>query len=93
MLSFTKENKISSFPIISPVENCFFMQPTYSVSEIKLLIKSLDLSSINILRELVEEEKKDFAGYELKAIFKFIQLRNKELVGNEVKTEFLLSFN
>ncbi len=69
------------------------MQPTYSVSEIKLLIKSLDISAINILRELVEEEKKDFAQYELKAISKFIQLKNKELAGNEIKTEFLLSFN
>ena len=69
------------------------MQPTYSVSEIKLLIKSLDLSSIKILCELVEEEKRAFAEYELKAISKFIQLKNKELVGNEVKTEFLLSFN
>ena len=69
------------------------MQPTYTVSEIKLLIKSLDLSSIKILRELVEEEKRDFTEYELKAISKFIQLKNKELVGNEVKTEFLLSFN
>lgn len=69
------------------------MQPTYSVSEIKLLIKSLDISSIKVLLELVEEEKRDFAEYELKAILKFIQLKNKELVGNEVKTEFLLSFN
>ena len=93
MLSFTREINITSFPTISPVENRFFMQPTYSVSEIKLLIKSLDLSSIKILRELVEEEKRDFAEYELKAISKFIQLKNKELVGNEVKTEFLLSFN
>lgn len=69
------------------------MQPTYSVSEIKLLIKSLDISSIKILLDLVEEEKRDFAEYELKAISKFIQLKSKELVGNEVKTEFLLSFN
>lgn len=69
------------------------MQPTYSVSEIKLLIKSLDIPSVNILRELVEEEKKGFADYELKAIRKFIQLKNKELVGNEVNAEFLLSFN
>lgn len=69
------------------------MQPTYSVSEIKLLIKSLDISSINVLIELVEEEKKGFADYELKAIYKFIQLKNKELAGNEIKTEFLLSFN
>ncbi|MEJ7677224.1 MAG: hypothetical protein WKG06_04995 [Segetibacter sp.] len=69
------------------------MQPTYSVSEIKLLIKSLDISSINILQQLVEEEKKDFANYELKAISKFIQLKNKELAGNEINIEFLLSFN
>ncbi len=69
------------------------MQPTYSVSEIKLLIKSLDISSINVLQQLVEEEKEGFADYELKAISKFIQLKSKELAGNEINIEFLLSFN
>lgn len=69
------------------------MQPTYSVSEIKLLIKSLDISSVSVLQELVEEERNGFEEYELKAIYKFIQLKNKELAGNEIKTEFLLSFN
>ena len=93
MLSFTKENKINSPQTISPGSKSFFMQPTYSVSEIKLLIKSLDIAAINVLRELVEEEKKGFADYELKAIHKFIHLKNKELVGNEINTEFLLSFN
>ena len=69
------------------------MQPTYSVSEIKLLVRSLDISSIIILQELIEEEKDGFIHYELKAISKFIALKNKDIAGNEVKFEFLLSFN
>lgn len=94
VLSFTKQNKINSFPPISlPVQNCFFMQPTYSVSEIKLLIRDLDMSSISVLQELVEEEKEGFTACELKAVYKFIELKNKELIRNEVKVEFLLSFN
>lgn len=69
------------------------MQPTYSVAEIKSLIKDLDLSSIGVLHQLVEEEKEYYTVYELKAIYKFLDLKNKELAGNEVKFEFLLSFN
>ena len=69
------------------------MQPTYSVSEIKLLIRSLDSLSIGVLHELVEEEKACYPDCELKAIFKFIKIKNREIVGNEVKFEFLLSFN
>jgi hypothetical protein len=69
------------------------MQPTYSVAEIKLLIRTLDSSSILVLQELVEEEKNGFTSYELKAINKFIEIKNKELVRNEVSFEFLLSFN
>lgn len=69
------------------------MQPTYSVSEIKLLIRDLDIASIIVLQELVEEEKDGFTGCELKAIAKFIALKNSQIAGNEVKLEFLLSFN
>lgn len=69
------------------------MEPTYSFSEIKNLIPSLDFTSINILGELIEEEKQCFAWYELRAIGRFISLKNKDLVQNQVKVEFLLSFN
>lgn len=69
------------------------MQPTYSVSEIKLLIRDLDIASIIVLQELVEEEKDGFTDCELKAIAKFIALKNSQIAGNEVKLEFLLSFN
>lgn len=74
-------------------ENRLFMQPTYSVAEIKSLIRVLDEASFSILKELVEDEKEGFAPLELKVIYKFIALKNKELVKNEVKLEFLLSFN
>ncbi len=69
------------------------MQPTYSVAEIKSLIRAVDAASFGILQELVEEEKEGFTASELKVIHKFIELKNKELVRNEVKLEFLLSFN
>lgn len=69
------------------------MQPTYSVTEIKSLIRAVDNAALGILRELVEDEKESFTASELKAIYKFIDLKNKELIRNEVKLEFLLSFN
>ncbi len=94
VLSFTKEKNKKNFSSpISLLLKIVFMQPTYSVSEIKLLIRSLDSSSILVLQELVEEEKKSFSVFELKAIHKFIEIKNKELVRNEVSFEFLLSFN
>jgi len=69
------------------------MQPTYSVPEIKLLIKDLDSTLINVLRDLIDEEKERFLACELKAVYKFIELKNKARVSNQVKVEFLLSFN
>ncbi|MCW3107917.1 MAG: hypothetical protein JWQ09_2423 [Segetibacter sp.] len=69
------------------------MQATYSFPEIKSLIRSLDYSSVNILEELVEEEKECFSMHELRALHRFMQLKNKQLIRNEVKFEYLLSFN
>lgn len=69
------------------------MQPTYSFREIKSLIRTLDLSSINILRELVEEEKECYNVHELKAFYRFLQLKSRQVVSNEVKLDYLLSFN
>ncbi|MCW3080670.1 hypothetical protein [Segetibacter sp.] len=69
------------------------MRATYSFPEIKSLVRSLDYSSVNILEELIEEEKDCFSIPELRAINRFIRVKNRQLVGNEVKSEFLLSFN
>lgn len=69
------------------------MEATYSFPEIKSMIRSLDYSSITILQELVEEEKECFSPLELKALYKFLQLRNKACIRNEVSFEYLLSFN
>jgi len=69
------------------------MQPTYSVSELKSLIRVLDDASFDILKELVEDERESFTQPELKAIQKFLELKQNELIKNEVKLEFLLSFN
>jgi len=70
------------------------MQPTtYSVAEIKSIIRAVDDASFVILQELVEEEKEGFTASELKAVYKFIEIKNRELIWNEVNVDFLLSFN
>ena len=69
------------------------MQATYSFDEIKSLIRSLDFSSVYILEELVKEEKECFSAHELRAFNRFMQLKNKQFVRNEVRFEYLLSFN
>jgi hypothetical protein len=69
------------------------MQPTYSVSEVKSLIRSLDSAAIVILQQLVEEEKECYSAIEIKAMDRFVYFRNRYLTGNAVKAEFLLSFN
>lgn len=69
------------------------MHPTYLFSEIKPLVRVLDFSSITIFEELIEEEKDLYDSVELRAIYRFIQLKNKGLIRNEVKLDFLLSFN
>jgi hypothetical protein len=69
------------------------MQATYSFPEIKSLVRSLDYQSVTILKELIEEEKECFSHFELRAINRFMLLKNKQWVENEVKVEYLLSFN
>ena len=69
------------------------MEPTYSFKEIKSLIRTLDFTSFTILEELVEEERDSYSEPELRALTRFRQLKNKQLVMNEVNAEFLLSFN
>jgi hypothetical protein len=69
------------------------MEPTYSFSEVKRLVRSLDLPTLKVLQKLIDEEKSCYAPYEVKALRKIIQLTNKHLTQNEVKFEYLLSFN
>ena len=69
------------------------MAATYSFSEIKSLIPSLDASSASILQELISEESNFYTWYELRAISRFITIANKQAMNNKVKAEFLLSFN
>jgi hypothetical protein len=69
------------------------MQATYSFPEIKSLIRLLDSSSLCLLQELIEEERECFSIPELKALQKFLQLKNKQFAGNEVNFDYLLSFN
>lgn len=69
------------------------MQPTYSLSEIKSLVRSLDHTSIHILEELFLEEQALYTIVEIQVIEKFFTLKKKAGVNNEIKLEFLLSYN
>ncbi len=69
------------------------MRPTYSFSEIKSLIRSLDAVSTKILSELIEDERDCFTDCEWRALQRFIKLKQAGLVHNQVKCDYLLSFN
>jgi hypothetical protein len=69
------------------------MQLTYSVTEIKLLVRDIDHDCLYLVQELIEEEKELFSTPELKAVYKFIEVKNRQNVENNVKADFLLSFN
>ncbi len=69
------------------------MQATYSFPEIKSLIRSLDYASVNLLEEIVEEEKECFSMPEIRALQRFQQLKHKHFARNQVKLDYLLSFN
>ena len=69
------------------------MPLTYSVTEIKLLIRDIDPDSLYLVQELIEEEKELFSEPELRAVYRFIDVKNRENAGNIVNSEFLLSFN
>lgn len=69
------------------------MLPTYTFSEVKNFIRSLDIADVAILNGLIEEEIECYARYESKAIFKLIMLHKKAIAQNEVRFEFLLAYN
>lgn len=69
------------------------MHPTYTFSEIKDLVRNIDIQSIDVLLELIEEEKELYSFYELRALHRFINIKSKELLSSELKFEYLLSFN
>jgi hypothetical protein len=69
------------------------MVPTYSVSEVKSLIISLDIPEIEILSGLVNDEKRCYQSYEFRAIQRMMRIRKKSLQVNELQLEYLLSFN
>lgn len=93
MFSFTLANRYTLNHLPRLLLKIDFMEPTYSFSEVKSLIRSLDLSTLKVLQQLIEDEKTCYPSYELKALQKFISLQNKHLIQNEVKFEYLLSFN
>jgi hypothetical protein len=69
------------------------MTPTYSFSEIKSLVKSLDKTSGDILQELIDDEKDCYTPFELRAFNRFFLLLDKNVVVEGLRMEYLLSYN
>ena len=69
------------------------MLPTYNFSEIKSLVKKINLHETNILTELVQEEIDRYPTYESRAIFRMILLHKKAIAQNEIHFEYLLAYN
>jgi hypothetical protein len=69
------------------------MLPTYSFSEIKNIIRSFDLTEIELLNDLVHEEIDCYVTYESRAIFRLILVQKKAISRNEVQLEYLLAYN
>lgn len=69
------------------------MLPTYNFSEIKSLVKKINLHETHILTELVQEEIDRYPTYESRAIFRMILLHKKAIAQNEIHFEYLLAYN
>ena len=69
------------------------MTPTYSFSEIKSLVKSLDQTSGNILQELIDDEKDCYTSFEHRAFNRFFAIVNKNIELEGVRMDYLLSYN
>lgn len=69
------------------------MLPTYSFSDIKNIIRSFDLTEIELLNNLVQEEIVCYPAYESRAILRLILVQKKAISRNEVQLEYLLAYN
>lgn len=69
------------------------MLPTYNFTEIKNLLRNINLHESDILTELVQEEIDRYQAYESKAIFKMILLQKQAITQNEIHFEYLLAYN
>jgi hypothetical protein len=69
------------------------MQATYTIKEVKILLRSLETTEVRVLKEIISEETECYSVSERKAINKMISFRLECLCGKRPHPRFSLSFN
>jgi hypothetical protein len=69
------------------------MQPTYTINEVKILLRSLETTEVGVLKEVIAEEAASYTKTERKALDKMISFRLECLCGKRPHPRFFMSFN
>ena len=67
------------------------MQPTYSLIELKHLLRKLEVAEVSILKQVLAEETELYTSKEITAIEKMIQLRVKFLTRHKINIDLTSS--
>lgn len=78
--------------LLNPTNN-LSMQPTYSLADLKYLLRKLEAEEINILKQVLAEEVGCYTTEEYKVINKMVELRMRFLTRHKITIGSLLSFN
>jgi len=92
MGSFTLHYKQTTVQLPAEMKP-IIMKPTYSLSEIRMLVGSLELPELMVLEALIEEEATWYPSNHLTEIRHIISTTRIQISNNELQLEYLLSFN
>ena len=69
------------------------MEATYSISEVKSLLRTVELEEITILKQVLLEDADCYSPTEIEAMSKMIELRIKFLTRTSLSFDFPISLN
>ena len=69
------------------------MEATYSIPEVKSLLRTVELEEINILKQVLLEDADCYSPAEIQALTKMIELRIKFLTRTSLSFDFKISLN
>ena len=69
------------------------MEATYSISEVKSLLRSVELDEISILKQVLLDDADCYSPAEIQALSKMIELRIKFLTRTSLSFDFQISLN
>lgn len=69
------------------------MQATYSIAEVKNLLRTVELDEINILKQVLLEEADCYETTEIQALTKMIEIRIKYLTRTSLSFEYPICWN